>query len=98
MASVSKRDSITIDREQTLHVDPSTLLPPDAEFKGYDEVVVQDISIRTDNVLFRKEVFYSRSTNKSYRAPLPEGYAWRVWPRHQSPRARAVLWLPDERG
>ena len=75
----SKRDRITIDREQTLHVDPSTL-PADAEFKGYDEVVVQDISIRTDNVLFRKEVFYSRSTNKSYRAALPEGYAGEFGP------------------
>jgi hypothetical protein len=68
-----KRATITIDREQTLRVDPATL-PPDAEFKGYEEVVVQDLVIRTDNVLFRKEVFYSPSAGQSYRAPLPRGY------------------------
>src|SRR5215210_3210413 len=75
----SKRDAIKIDRQQTLRVDPTTL-PPDAEFKGYEEVVVQDISIHTDNVLFRKEVFYARSTNRSYRAALPEGYAGEFGP------------------
>ena len=75
----SKRDTLSIDREQTLRVDP-TLLPPDAEFKGYDEVVVQDLIIRTDNVLFRKEVFYAPSTNQSYRAPLPAGYTGEFGP------------------
>jgi hypothetical protein len=68
-----KRAEIAIDREQTLRVDP-TILPPDAEFKGYEDVVVQDISIRTDNVLFHKEVWYAPSTKHSYRAALPEGY------------------------
>jgi hypothetical protein len=29
--------------------------------------------IRTDNVLFRKEVFWSSSENRSYRASLPPG-------------------------
>jgi len=33
------------------------LLPVDAEFKGY--VVVQDIKLTTDNVLFRKQKYYS---------------------------------------
>jgi hypothetical protein len=68
-----KRADIVIDREQTLRVDRS-LLPPDAEFKGYDDVVVQDVIIRTDNVRFHKEVWYARSTGQSYRAPLPVGY------------------------
>ncbi len=68
-----KRQPITIDREQTLTVD-RTLLPPDAEFKGYEEVVVQDVSIRTDNVRFWKEIWYAASTGRSYRAPLPRGY------------------------
>jgi len=35
-----KRNAIRIDREQTLTIDP-TILPPDAAFKGYEEVVVQ---------------------------------------------------------
>ena len=67
------RAPIPIDREQTLTVDPATL-PPDAEFKGYEEVVVQDIVVRTDNVLFRKEKFYSAATGKTYLAALPAGY------------------------
>jgi Transposase IS66 family len=68
-----KRQPIPIDREQTLTVD-RTLLPPDAAFKGYEEVVVQDVCIRTDNVRFWKEIWYAASTGRSYRAPLPRGY------------------------
>lgn len=68
-----KRQPIIIDREQPLTVDRS-LLPPDAEFKGYEEVIVQDVVIRTDNVRFWKEVWYAASTGRSYRAPLPCGY------------------------
>ena len=50
------------------------MLPPDAEFKGYEEVVVQDVVVHTDNVLFRKEKFYSPSQRKIYLAELPPGY------------------------
>src|SRR5262245_58516130 len=53
-----KTDRIPIDREQVVTVDPARL-PPDAEFKGYDNVLVQDVLFRTDNVLLRKEKFYS---------------------------------------
>lgn len=74
-----KRASITINREAVTCLDRS-LLPPDAEFKGYEDVVVQDIIIRTDNVLFHKEVFYSPSTGQSYRASLPEGYSGEFGP------------------
>jgi len=42
------------------------LLPVDAEFKGYEEVVVQDIKLTTDNVLFRKQKYYSPSEGKTY--------------------------------
>ena len=69
-----KRATITIDREQVLRVDRS-FLPPDAEFVGYEQVVVQDLVIRTDNVCFHKEGFYSPSAGQSYRAPLPRGYS-----------------------
>ena len=68
-----KRDQIVIDRTQPLAVDPA-ILPPDAEFKGYEEVIVQDVVIRTDNVLFRKEKWYAPSTGQTYCAPLPHGY------------------------
>lgn len=70
----SKRESITIDRTEILPVDRANL-PPDAEFKGYEDVVVQDIILRTDNVKFRKEIFYSAAEGKSYRAEMPSGYS-----------------------
>ena len=39
----------------------STTLPEDAEFKGHEDVVVQDIVLGTENVLFHKEKSYSPS-------------------------------------
>lgn len=74
-----KQDRITIDREQVLTVEPA-VLPPDAEFKGYEEQVVQDLALQTDNVLFRKEKWYSPSEHKSYLAPLPAGYTGQFGP------------------
>src|SRR5712692_3451751 len=49
----SKTAHIPIDRAQVLLVDPDRL-PPDAQCKGYEEIVVQDVLLRTDNVLFQK--------------------------------------------
>ena len=69
----SKRDRINTDRTEELDVDQK-LLPPDAEFKGYEEVVVQDIKIQTNNILFRKKKYYSPSEGKTYIATLPRGY------------------------
>lgn len=70
----SKRAEIRIDREEVLFVERA-ILPADAEFKGYDAVVVQDVVFRSDAVCFRKEVFYSPSEGRSYRASLPPGYS-----------------------
>lgn len=69
----AKRHTISIDREQTCAVDPA-ILPDDAEFKGYVDVVVQDVVLRTDNVLFHKAKWYAPSTQRIYLADLPEGY------------------------
>jgi regulator of replication initiation timing len=69
----SKVDEIEIDREEKLVVDRQAL-PTDAQFKGYEPVVVQDINIKTDNVRFWKEKYYAPSTGKSYLASLPAGY------------------------
>jgi hypothetical protein len=74
-----KVEHIQVNREQVLHVDPAQL-PADAEFKGYDDVIVQDIEIKTDNVLFHKEKFYSASERKAYLAELPCGYAGQFGP------------------
>lgn len=75
----AKRDLIAIDREQTLTLDRATL-PPDAEFKGYLDVIVQDITLRTDNICFHKEKYYAPSTGQTYLAPLPAGYAGEFGP------------------
>lgn len=69
----SKVDKIEIDREETLVIDKQAL-PADAQFKGHEPVVVQDIAIETDNVRFWKEKYYAPSTGKSYLASLPAGY------------------------
>jgi hypothetical protein len=74
-----KVERIEVNREQVLKVDPAQL-PADAEFKGYDDVIVQDIQIKTDNVLFHKEKFYSASERKAYLAELPRGYAGQLGP------------------
>lgn len=75
----SKKEKIEIDREQVLKVDPETL-PEDAKFKGYEDVVVQDLKIETDNVLFRKEKYHSASQHKVYIADLPVGYKGQFGP------------------
>ncbi len=79
----SKLDRIRIDREEVLKLDRAAL-PPDAEFKGYEEVVVQDLRISTDNVRFRKEKYYAASSGKTYLAPLPQGYAGEFGPNLKS--------------
>ncbi len=68
----SKLDRIKIDRVEACRVDREEL-PEDAVFKGYESVVIQDIKIVTDNVEYRREIYYSPSKKKTYRGALPEG-------------------------
>jgi regulator of replication initiation timing len=75
----SKKDKIKIDRKEVAKVRVEDL-PADAQFKGYVDVVVQDIVVKTDNVLFRKEKYYSPSTGKTYLAELPQGYEGQYGP------------------
>ena len=75
----SKKAEIQIDREQVVEVDP-LVLPKDAKFKGYEDVVVQDILLRTDNIRFHKQKYYSASTRKTYLAELPRGYEGQFGP------------------
>ncbi len=75
----SKRARIIINREQKLYVDKREL-PADAQFKGYEETVVQDILLTTDNVRFVKEKYYSPAQQRTYTAPLPAGYAGEFGP------------------
>jgi len=71
--STSKKGELKISRKEVVKVQGEEL-PEDAQFKGYVDVVVQDIEVKTDNVLFRKEKYYSPSTGKTYLAKLPRGY------------------------
>ena len=43
-------------------------------------MVVQDVLFRTDNVLFRKEKFYSPSQHQTFLASLPQGYSGQFGP------------------
>jgi FtsZ-binding cell division protein ZapB len=69
----SKVNKIEVKREVKLSVERSQL-PADAQFKGYEPVVIQDIHLQTDNVRFLKEKFYSLSQQRTYLAQLPAGY------------------------
>ncbi|MBI3179422.1 MAG: hypothetical protein HYZ27_07150, partial [Deltaproteobacteria bacterium] len=75
----AKRASLRIDREERLELDRATL-PADAEFKGYEDVVVQDLVVRSETICFRKAKWYSPSQHKTYLAPLPPGYAGEFGP------------------
>lgn len=65
-----KKSEIKIDRCDICPVDKNEL-PEDAIFKGYKDEIVQDIIIKTENVKYRREVYYSPSQDKYYYGQLP---------------------------
>ncbi len=69
----AKIPKITIDRWENCPVDRSQL-PEDAILKDHEYKVVQDVTIKTDNVEFKRELYYSPSLKKYYLGPVPEGY------------------------
>jgi hypothetical protein len=75
----NKQAKIRIDRVEVLKVDQERL-PPDAQFKGYEEVIVQDVEFRTENIKFCKEKYYSPSHRQTYLADLPAGYQGQFGP------------------
>ena len=68
----SKKHKIKIDSEVIVKIDKTTL-PEDVVFKGYATNVIQGIIIKSDNVLYKREQFYSAKEKKTYTAPLEEG-------------------------
>src|SRR5712692_884607 len=74
-----KLNRITVDREEILRMDPARL-PPDAVFKGLEPLLIQDLVLRTDNVLFLREVYYSPSQHRRFQAELPAGYTGQYGP------------------
>jgi hypothetical protein len=75
----NKQATIRIDRVEVLKVDQQPL-PQDIQFKGYEEVIVQDIDFRTENIKFCKEKYYSPSQKQTYLAQLPAGYKGQFGP------------------
>ena len=68
----SKKGVVKIDRTVRVHLD-KTALPDDLKFKGYQEHLVQNVIITSDNVMFEKEVWYSASAGETYIAETPDG-------------------------
>jgi Transposase IS66 family len=75
----NKYAEIRIDRVEVVKVDEEHV-PADAQFKGYEDVIVQDIAFRTENIRFRKEKYYSPSQKRTYLAALPTGYTGQFGP------------------
>ncbi len=70
-SKAAKNPIIKIDRTEVKYVDKS-ILPPDAKYKGYRSVVVQNIKFATDNVEYKLERYSSKSERKTYEAELPD--------------------------
>jgi len=69
----SKRSRVKVD--ETIYLTMSwDELPSDATKQGVREKLSQDITITTYNTLFKRQMYFSPSENKSYLAPLPPGY------------------------
>lgn len=81
--SKSKNHKIKINKIVKCKIDLAKL-PADAIFKGYKTVIIQDISIKTSNIKFRKEVYYSPSLNKTFTAHVPDGYEGEFGPHIKS--------------
>ncbi|MBN2388817.1 MAG: transposase [Anaerolineales bacterium] len=80
----SKKAEIQIDREEMVDVDRGEL-PADAEYKGSEDVVVQDLVVRTDNVCFHKQKYYSALMKTTHLAKLPKGYEGQYGPGIKTP-------------
>jgi hypothetical protein len=78
-----KNRKIKINRKEVCKIDKDKL-PSDAVFKGYLTKIVQDIDIRTDNIEFRKEIYYSPAQKKTFIASLPDGYDGEFGPKIKS--------------
>ena len=69
----TKKSKVKIDRAQKLTIAPEAL-PKDAKLAGVKKTVIQDVKFVTDTVEFERQMYYSKSENKTYTAPLPPGY------------------------
>jgi hypothetical protein len=91
----TKLDKIKIDREQLCPVDKADL-PGDACFTGHEDKVVQDLIVKSDNVRFKKEVYYSPSLKKTFTGNIPPGYEGEFGP-HVNAQIVAMKYVNKER-
>lgn len=68
-----KQARLVIDRTEVRRLERRGL-PEDLVFKGYAEVVVQEVVLRPDIIRFRCERWYAPREHRVYQAPLPPGY------------------------
>jgi hypothetical protein len=78
-AKAGKKAKLTITTTEQLRLDRQSL-PPDAQFKGYERVVVQEVIFRPEVICFEKERYYSPAERMSYQAPLPPGFEGQFGP------------------
>lgn len=69
----SKNIEIKIDREERCSVDLGEL-PGDVEYKGTREIIVQNVVLKTENIKFNIERWYSPSQKKYFEGELPPGF------------------------
>jgi hypothetical protein len=66
----SKKENLKIDEVKEIKYEG--LLPKDAINKGTRSVIIQDIIVKTNNIEYKLETYYSPSENKTYEAKLPD--------------------------
>ena len=79
----SKNKNLIIDR--TVRLPAPSDMPPDAAFKDYERVTVQNLIVKTETICFERAKYYSATTGKTYLSPLPPGYT-----RDFGPNVKAV--------
>jgi hypothetical protein len=70
---VAKKNLVKIDKEIKIEVSESDL-PSDAKFKGYDDVLQQNVKLVTENILYKVAVYYSKKENRTIRGKMPSDY------------------------
>jgi len=70
---IKKKKIVVIDKHITCDIDKDSL-PDDAQFKGFETRVIQDLKIITQNIEFKLPTYYSASLKKTFIAKLPKGY------------------------
>jgi Transposase IS66 family len=63
-----------VDVHKRIEMTDKSVLPPDIVFKGYATSHFQNLVIKAELIEIQRASYYSATTNKTYTAPLPDGY------------------------